>query len=1527
MMNKLKKAAAKVAIDTKAENDNKKLPDIDKNSHNPFKRAKTPEEIARREVKSPDGSVLGMMYRTRIQQSAQNSRKTVGDKLDTDSSVVGGSSIGSIDIVDSESDSDNEVKQEMNPRQQLAMTIKNWSVMPENDDYIINEGGVHALIALAGLDEPGLKKNCVLALYHLSLRRDNRDKLLDLGAATGVISVATQVRSWKIAKFCALTLCNFSMTSHREGTMAKEGAILALIILMAVKNNRLAPVCGQAMYNLTCTEAQFKGIERIMKALLILPQGSFDFTPYISKGLVNCSRYSWMRSRMIEDGAIAGMSYILQGIGAKENKNELILNVARTIRALTESINCRGDLLQKGCLDILYPILPYCNDESLLLIIKSVHNLLFAVTSMSNSSYELAVKITAFIVPNTNSSSSHQYAAACSHIFTETRGRDNSRLLSLITNGIPRLLDSEEPLTQYYAVSSAGNIFFLNLVEDAEQIKALLVKFVEAGPRITDPAAVQALALAIGKLSQEESYMHSLEILKLFDPLVELLLILQRNHQAKLIQECVCSALCRIALQDKDLSATRQTEIATSLISLLETNDINVLKNAISAIRALGDKGLCHEEFLTDGLLIRAAAIIVEHRNVSDICRMCVASMCVFSFDPRSHKALAGDSVMKELFNMTRSEDSISRELVATTLCNMSMDESARRQMILNGVVDVLVTLSASTSELIQELCAKLICNLTCDVDMQQKMIQDNILQTLLMISLVRAVGSKTKLLCTRALLNLMNESNIPALRASGAIRIFTTISQIDYAEAQLTCAKGFLSFTATDSRREDFCSRRAALTALFNMVKCASLKTRILTGVAICNLLACPSSQRPVINAGGLSALKIVATMDSRELQEATARVIMNLGVIPGLRPILLQASLVQILILILQQPSYWTFECAVYALTCLASSELFRRQLIDDGCVKGLVGVVLAGRLVNVEITKEIAKCLCLLSYTVERAKVICISGNVLLALHAIYRSGLCNEQIAEMLAIIMRNVSEDKGTCRPIIKQHAFELLCNMVETYYNTNIAVFKAAVIVSFNIASEVDIREKIISQGFVTILKKAADLCDAAKTSDESKCISDEDIDYLTKSVNMITQTPSCCKPIAEAGIIGIYYKMFDALSDKSRFEMACSIANMACTKDCRHLLVDQAASELLIQISASTDLIHIQSHCSLALGYLSGITKVNDGIVTSMLQVSLKAEETGQMNKPYSNHHQHHHEKKEETSNKRTFKAVIKQDLMSKNRDDLHHLNTKPLNATNNNKLGSFSDLLLSAAKNLGSEEDFGTLKKLDHLKHPNDQQHITTLHENESMKSHISSHQFVIVSPAIEIQIGGMANPSNVQLPLPIIPSDRVVTSISDKAKIVVGSNVTRGPDWPEGNEEDGGKNAIGIVASIKDNLVQVLWPNGKQGNYKYGVDPESKDQRGKSQKKDEAHYIFHREVIPNGRSSELVDIPIRDEPLEKDMSFNFDALIADDGNDTNEKVAEDKDTKKLETSTKSINSNANDSPSMKLLKAMPGAAWNKK
>jgi hypothetical protein len=65
-----------------------------------------------------------------------------------------------------------------------------------------------------------------------------------------------QARSWKVAKMCAMTLCYLTMAEDGEETMAQEGAILALVMLLGIKGHKLLPVCVQALYNLTCSKGE-----------------------------------------------------------------------------------------------------------------------------------------------------------------------------------------------------------------------------------------------------------------------------------------------------------------------------------------------------------------------------------------------------------------------------------------------------------------------------------------------------------------------------------------------------------------------------------------------------------------------------------------------------------------------------------------------------------------------------------------------------------------------------------------------------------------------------------------------------------------------------------------------------------------------------------------------------------------------------------------------------------------------------------------------------------------------------------------------------------------------------------------------------------------------------------------------------------------------------------------------------------------------------------------------------------------------
>ena len=143
-----------------------------------------------------DNSMLGMLYRSRVQEKSIKHKKSINRDERLDDDAIEDHSTEAIDILDGSSDSENEVDEVINPRHRLALTIRNWSVNADNDEYLLQEGAVHALIALAGTEDHRIKQCCASALYHLSCREGNRAELMSLGAATGVITIAMSVRHW-----------------------------------------------------------------------------------------------------------------------------------------------------------------------------------------------------------------------------------------------------------------------------------------------------------------------------------------------------------------------------------------------------------------------------------------------------------------------------------------------------------------------------------------------------------------------------------------------------------------------------------------------------------------------------------------------------------------------------------------------------------------------------------------------------------------------------------------------------------------------------------------------------------------------------------------------------------------------------------------------------------------------------------------------------------------------------------------------------------------------------------------------------------------------------------------------------------------------------------------------------------------------------------------------------------------------------------------------------------------------------------
>ena len=139
-------------------------------------------------------SLEGLFYKVRTQTAAMdpNRNNHIAENVE-ESKNVSEEKI-SHEVVES-SCSEDEVTEKMNPRQQLALTIRNWTCQSENDCHLLQEGGIQALIALASFDDSRIRRCVATAMYNLSSRQANRQEIIMSGGAAGVVTIGINART------------------------------------------------------------------------------------------------------------------------------------------------------------------------------------------------------------------------------------------------------------------------------------------------------------------------------------------------------------------------------------------------------------------------------------------------------------------------------------------------------------------------------------------------------------------------------------------------------------------------------------------------------------------------------------------------------------------------------------------------------------------------------------------------------------------------------------------------------------------------------------------------------------------------------------------------------------------------------------------------------------------------------------------------------------------------------------------------------------------------------------------------------------------------------------------------------------------------------------------------------------------------------------------------------------------------------------------------------------------------------------
>ena len=128
--------------------------------------------------------------------------------------------------------------------------------------------------------------------------------------------------------------------------MIKDSVAFALVILIGLEKNRLLPVCIQALYNITCVRDSFENMDRVTKIVISLPVlPAYDPTIILLKCIRNCARFSELRLRMVEEGALNVFAVIMSNFDTKEDKEELVFHMLTIYRSLATERTVRTDMV------------------------------------------------------------------------------------------------------------------------------------------------------------------------------------------------------------------------------------------------------------------------------------------------------------------------------------------------------------------------------------------------------------------------------------------------------------------------------------------------------------------------------------------------------------------------------------------------------------------------------------------------------------------------------------------------------------------------------------------------------------------------------------------------------------------------------------------------------------------------------------------------------------------------------------------------------------------------------------------------------------------------------------------------------------------------------------------------------------------------------------------------------------------------------------------------------------------------------
>jgi len=664
-------------------------------------------------------------------------------------------------------------------KRRFALALATLSSKKHKRAEIVMDGGIAALIELSLMKDNFIQRCCAAAFAYFSLEQSIRGKMIDDGAYSAIASLSANSASAIVKVACIRAICNLCCENGYEAKLVRDGCA-ASVPNMINACPEVNDVGLRILLNLSCVPDKYSRIEDIIETLM-----HFSSTFLSEEGehlvisiLCNLSALRNNQLKLVEDGCLKLVDRIL-----KSKNPKLRILASEVIKNLSTDSRTRYKLVENN---IIHTLLIMSKDENLqvqLLCIKTFYNL-----SRDNVCREKIIHANALpvIIKICMDTGSNILLARGAARIIRIMCSDSELAHKLVNDGIVKALmalrAADDHTIQQFCAESLCSLFQIDSVLHILVEQGAVGVLVYISENSTDVITSEWCSFALYHLATSGICPQSMLEGGIL-PCVTKLCMDECTEGTRYF----CSSTLAFLTQSKLVDASFSIPL---LVDMLQSEpDQKTMAACATALYNMADDDENCFAMLEHGGLVSIVHLITVSDSMQTKMK-CAAILSRLSLHETYYHEFAGDNILRVLLELSTWDHILTQRRVVIALSNLSQSEELRIQLLALNPIPFIISLASKRDENLRRGCSAIVCNLAYEVGREKSIANAGIIPTLLITAMITSDQPDTKMICVKALINLMADSSLHKLLVDeGVVWGLSTLALIDDFELLKLCS------------------------------------------------------------------------------------------------------------------------------------------------------------------------------------------------------------------------------------------------------------------------------------------------------------------------------------------------------------------------------------------------------------------------------------------------------------------------------------------------------------------------------------------------------------------------------------------------------------------------------------------------------------------------------------------------------------------------------------------------------------------